>query len=108
MDITVDMAMDTVLDMVDMVMATTDTARGLLTLRLNLPLLPSPDTDMEDTVVMVDTAMDIDMARGLLMLRPAMDMVMDTDMETMVMDMAMEDMARGLLMLRQACSCHIR
>merc|ERR1712050_402370 len=95
-------AMDTVLDMVDMVMATTDTARGLLTLRLNLPLLPSPDTDMEDTVDMVDTDMDtvildmvmvIDMARGLLMLRLAMDMVMDTDMEVMAMDMAMEDMA---------------
>jgi len=94
--------MDTVLDMVDMVMATTDTARGLLTLRLNLPLLPSLDTDMEDTVDMVDmdmdtvildTAMDIDMARGLLMLRPAMDMVMDMDMEVMAMDMAMEDMA---------------
>merc|ERR1719347_1861691 len=101
MDITVDMAMDTVLDMVDMVMATTDTARGLLTLRLNLPLLPSPDTVMEDTVDMVDTdmdtvildtAMDIGMAGGLLMLRPAMDMVMDTDMEDMAMDMVMEDM----------------
>merc|ERR1712050_359599 len=99
----VDMAMDTVLDMEDMVMATTDTARGLLTLRLNLPLLPSPDTDMEDTVDMVDTDMDtvildtamvIDMARGLLMLRPAMDMVMDMAMEAMdmdtVMDMAMD------------------
>merc|ERR1719481_764261 len=86
----------------DMVMATTDTVRGLLTLRLNLPLLPSPDTDMEDTVDMVDMDMDtvildmvmvIDMAGGLLMLRPAMDMVMDTDMEVMAMDMAMEDMA---------------
>merc|ERR1719228_2177156 len=109
MDITVDMAMDTVLDMVDMVMATTDTARGLLTLRLNLPLLPSPDTDMEDTVDMVDMDMDtviIDMARGLLMLRPAMDMAMDMVMEAMDMDMALDmdmvmviDMARGLLRL---------
>merc|ERR1712243_203686 len=97
--------MDTVLDMVDMVMATTDTARGLLTLRLNLPLLPSPDTDMEDTVDMVDTdmdtvildtAMDIDMARGLLMLRPAMDMASDMDMVMVI------DMARGLLMPRPA------
>merc|ERR1711881_678335 len=97
--------MDTVLDMVDMVMATMDTASGLLTLRLNLPLLPSPDTDMEDTVDMVnmdmdtvilDTAMDIDMARGLLMLRPAMDMVMDMDMVMVI------DMAKGLLMPRPA------
>merc|ERR1712050_691905 len=102
-------AMDTVLDMVDMVMATTDTARGLLTLRLNLPLLPSLDTDMEDTVDMVDMDMDmvildmvmvIDMARGLLMLRPAMDMAMAMAMD---MDMVMViDMARGLLMLRPA------
>jgi len=101
MDITVDMAMDTVLDMVDMVMATTDTARGLLTLRLNLPLLPSPDTDMEDTVDMVDTDMDTvildmamevmeamdTMAKGQLMLRLVMDMAMDMAMEATDMDM---------------------
>merc|ERR1712036_154165 len=43
-----------------------------------------------DTVIL-DTAMDIDMARGLLMLRPAMDMAMD-----MVMVI---DMAKGLLRL---------
>merc|ERR1712098_751046 len=102
--------MDTVLDMVDMVMATTDTARGLLTLRLNLPLLPSPDTDMEDTVDMVDmdmdtvildTAMDIDMARGLLMPRPAMVMAMDMVMEAMDMDTPMDmvmDMAMDMVM----------
>jgi len=110
MDITVDMAMDTVMDTVlamDMVMATTDTASGLLMLRLSLLLLPSPDTDMVDTVDMVAMDMDtvildmameamevmVTMARGLLMLRPAMDMVMDMDMEVMAMDMAMEDMA---------------
>merc|ERR1712126_597372 len=97
---TVDMAMDTVA--MDMVMATTDTARGLLTLKLNLLLLPSLDTDMEDTVDTVDTDMDtviLDMvmeamevmdimARGLLMLRPAMDMAMDMAMEASDMDMA--------------------
>merc|ERR1712002_1127227 len=99
------MAMDTVMDTVlamDMVMATTDTARGLLTLRLSLLLLPSLDTDMEDTVHTVDTDMDtviLDMAmevmevmdimeRGLLMLRPAMDMAMDMVMEATDMDMA--------------------
>merc|ERR1712058_108231 len=74
------------------------------------------DTDMEDTVDMVDmdmdtvildTAMDIGMARGLLMLRPAMDMVMDMVMEAMDMDTALDtvmviDMARGLLMPRPA------
>merc|ERR1719309_1725465 len=42
--------------------------------------------------------MVIDMARGLLMLRPAMDM--DTALDT-AMDMVI-DMARGLLMLRPA------
>merc|ERR1712133_74172 len=101
---TVDMAMDTVLDTVmamDMVMASTDTARGLLTLRLCLLLLPSPDTDMVDTADMdmgiSDMAMEAmevmdTMARGLLMLRPAMDMAMDMAMEVMVMDMAMEVM----------------
>merc|ERR1712058_105192 len=87
-----------------------DTARGLLTLRLNLPLLPSPDTDMEDTVDMVDMDMDtvildmvmvIDMARGLLMLRPATDMAMDMAMEVMDMDTAMDmamDMAMAMAM----------
>merc|ERR1712243_370861 len=111
MDITVDMAMDTVMDTVlamDMVMATTDTASGLLMLRLSLLLLPSPDTDMVDTVDMVAMDMDtvildmameamevmVTMARGLLMLRLAMDMFMDMAMEVMdmdtVMDMAMD------------------
>ena len=33
--------------------------------------------------------MDMDMARGLLMLRPATDMAMDMAMEAMVMDMVM-------------------
>merc|ERR1719153_2054011 len=86
--------MDTVI--LDMVMATIeDTARGLLRLRLNLLLLPNLDT--EDTVDMVDTDMVtvildmvIDMARGLLMPRPAMVMVMDMAMEAMVMDSAMD------------------
>merc|ERR1712180_367002 len=110
------MAMDTVMDMV---MATIeDTARGLLRLRLNLLLLPNLDT--EDTVDMVDTDMDtvildtamdmvIDMARGLLMLRPATDMAMDMAMEAMDMDTALDtamdmviDMARGLLTPRPA------
>merc|ERR1712180_584363 len=98
------MAMDTVI--LDMVMATIeDTARGLLrlTLMLNLQLLPSPDMDMVDTVDTVDTDMDMDildmameamevmdtMARGLLMLRLAMDMAMDMAMEATDMDMAM-------------------
>merc|ERR1719430_917304 len=108
--------MDTVMDMV---MATIeDTARGLLTLRLNLLLLPNLDTedtvDMVDTdmdMVILDTAMDmvIDMARGRLMLRPVMDMAMDMAMEAMDMDTALDtamvmviDMARGLLMPRPA------
>merc|ERR1712002_1065258 len=47
----------------------------------------------------LDMVMVIDMARGLLMLRPAMDMAMDMVMEAMDMDI---DMARGLLMLRLA------
>merc|ERR1711962_829810 len=47
--------------------------------------------------------MDMDMARGLLMLRPVMDMGMDTDMVVMDMDMVMViDTARDLLMLRPA------
>merc|ERR1712126_528377 len=47
-------------------------------------------------------AMDtMDMVRGLLMLRPAMDMVMDMAMD-MDMVMATTDMARGLLMLSLA------
>merc|ERR1712050_746932 len=51
----------------------------------------------------LDTVMVIDMARGLLMLRPAMDMAMDMVMEAMDMDLAMViDMARGLLMPRPA------
>merc|ERR1712180_128373 len=67
------------------------------------------DTDM-DTVIL-DTAMDmvIDMARGLLMPRPAMVMAMDMAMEATVMDTALDtamdmviDMARGLLMPRPA------
>merc|ERR1712215_470626 len=87
---------------------------------LNLQLLPNLDMDMVDTVDMVDTDMDtaildtamdmvIDMARGLLMLRPAMDMAMDMVMEAMDMDTALDtamdmvtDMARDLLMPRPA------
>ena len=50
------MAMDTVMDSaMDTAMDTM--ARGLLTLRLNLLLLLSPDTDMVDMVDMVDTDM---------------------------------------------------
>merc|ERR1711970_354162 len=76
-------------------------ARDLLMLSLLLP--PSPDMDMVmdmamdilgmDMVVM-DT-MDI-MARGLLMLSPAMDiMVMDMDMDmAMVMAMVMDTTAK--------------
>merc|ERR1712128_160035 len=49
-------------------------------------------------------AMDMDMARGLLMLKLDMDMVDMVDMEDMAVDMAdMDvdmDMARGPLMLR--------
>merc|ERR1711979_122174 len=46
----------------------------------------------------LDTVMVIDLARGLLMLRPAMDMDLALDMD-MVMVI---DMARGLLMPRPA------
>merc|ERR1711970_1323838 len=121
------MVMDMVLDMVmDMAMVTMDImARDLLMLSLPLllnqllmpsqllPLMPSllplPSPDM-DTVM--DMAMDISvmdmvvtdtmdiMARGLLMLSQAMDiMVMDTVMD-MAMDMdmvTMDTMARDLL-----------
>merc|ERR1712128_392202 len=56
---------------------------------------------MEDMVVL---AMDMDMARGPLMLKLDMDMVDMEDMADMVaMDVDMDvdlDMARGLLMLR--------
>merc|ERR1711962_573720 len=41
--------------------------------------------------------MDTDMARGLLMLRPVMDMGMDMDMAVMDMDMVM-DMATDMAM----------
>merc|ERR1712001_808616 len=101
------MVMDMVLDMVmDMAMVTMDImARDLPMLSL-LPLL-SPDMDM-----VMDMAMDIlatdmvgmdttdIMARGLLMLSQAMDiMVMDMVMDmAMDMDMAITDiMARDLL-----------
>merc|ERR1712050_761446 len=57
----------------------------------------------------LDTVMVIDMARGLLVLRLAMDMAMDMVMEAMDMDLALDmdmvmviDMARGLLMPRPA------
>merc|ERR1712098_379253 len=52
--------------------------------------------DMDMDTVILDMVMVIDMARGLLMLRPAMDMAMDMDMVMVI------DMARGLLMLRPA------
>merc|ERR1712126_283932 len=72
---------------------------------------------MGDTVIldMAMEAMEVmdTMARGLLMLRPAMDMAMDMAMEATDMDMASDmvmdmdmvmviDTARGLLMLRPA------
>merc|ERR1712055_379099 len=101
-----------------MAMVTMDImARDLLMLSLlpllnqlltpSLLLLPSPDMDMVmdmamdilDTDMVVTDTMDI-MARGLLMLSPAMDiMVMDMVMDmAMDMDMAIVDiMARDLL-----------
>merc|ERR1711970_1591922 len=91
------MVMDMVLDMVmDMAMVTMDTmARDLL--MPSLLLLPSPDMDMVmdmamDILVMDMVVMDTMgiMARGLLMLSQAMDiMAMDMDMD-MVMVMAMD------------------
>merc|ERR1711962_1549437 len=90
------MALDTVMD-------TVDTARGLLMLKLSLDM-DTEDTAM-DTVVMVIEAMDMATisARGLLMLRLSLllllslDMAMlDTDMEAM--DIIL-DMERGLLRL---------
>merc|ERR1711962_1389637 len=90
------MALDTVMD-------TVDTARGLLMLKLSLDM-DTEDTAM-DTVVMVIEAMDMATisARGLLMLRLSlllllsldMDML-DTDMESM--DIVL-DMERGQLRL---------
>merc|ERR1719481_1851067 len=68
------------------------------------------DTDMEamamDTGLDMVLAMDMVMAttaRGLLMLRPAMDMAMDTDMEAMAMDTVLDmvlamDMAMDMAM----------
>merc|ERR1712121_130262 len=100
----VSMAMDLVLDMVDMADTVWDTAmaRGQLTLR------PMPGTDM-----VASTAMDSQptavtaMARGLLRpslrLMPGTDMVASTatDSQPMAdMAMAVTAMARGLLMLR--------
>merc|ERR1712121_255496 len=103
----VSMAMDLVLDMVDMADTVWDTAmaRGLLTLRL------MPGTDMvastaTDSQPMVDMAMVVTAtARGQLMLRlmPGMDMVASTATDsqpTADMAMAVTAMARGLLMLR--------
>merc|ERR1719153_1143427 len=86
-----------------MAMDTVDTARGLLMLKLSLDM-DTEDTAM-DTVVMVIEAMDMATisARGLLMLRLSLllllslDMAMlDTDMEAM--DIVL-DMERGLLRL---------
>merc|ERR1712002_1012051 len=92
------MVMDMVLDMVmDMAMVTMDImARDPLMLSL-LPL-PSQDMDMVmdmamDILVMDMVVMDTTdiMARGLLMLSQAMDiMAMDMVMDTMDMDMAMD------------------
>merc|ERR1712128_312633 len=72
-----------------------DMVRGLLKPMLDtlevmevMEVMVATAVDMEDMVV---TAMDMDMARGLLMLKLDMDMAdMDVDM----------DMARGPLMLR--------
>merc|ERR1711972_693160 len=101
----VSMAMDLVLDMVDMADTVWDTAmaRGQLTLRL------MPGTDMvastaTDSQPMVDMAMAVTAtARGLLRLMPGMDMVASTatDSQPMaVMAMVVTATARGLLMLR--------
>merc|ERR1711973_558210 len=100
----VSMAMDLVLDMVDMAVTVWDTAmaRGQLVLRL------MPGTDMvastaTDSQPMVDMAMAVTAtARGPLMLRlmPGTDMVASTatDSQPMVdMAMAVTAMARGLL-----------
>merc|ERR1711972_646705 len=101
----VSMAMDLVLDMVDMADTVWDTAmaRGQLMLRL------MPGTDMvastaTDSQPMVDMAMAVTAtARGLLRLMPGMDMVASTatDSQPMaVMAMVVTATARGLLMLR--------
>merc|ERR1719383_473848 len=92
------MAMDLVLDMVDMADTVWDTAmaRGQLTLR------PMPGTDMVastamDSQPMADMAMAAT-ARGQLMLMPGMDMVASTATDSQ--PTAVTAMARGLLMLR--------
>merc|ERR1712200_200534 len=82
MGIVVFMAMDLVLDMVDMADMVWDTAmaRGQLTLRL------MPGTDMAastatDSQPMADMAMAVTaMARGLLMLRPSLRLMPGMDM----------------------------
>merc|ERR1711862_581272 len=57
------------------------------------------DMDMALAMAMdMDMVMVIDMARGLLMLRPATAMDMDTDMEAMDMDTVM-DMAMDMVMV---------
>merc|ERR1712126_143056 len=107
----VSMAMDLVLDMVDMADTVWDTAmaRGQLMLRL------MPGTDMvastaTDSQPMVDMAMAVTaMARGLLMLRPSLRLMPGTDMVASTatdsqpmadMAMAVTATARGLLRLR--------
>merc|ERR1712200_287404 len=106
------MAMDLVLDTVDMADMVWDTAmaRGLLTLRPSLRLMPGTDmaaSTATDSQPMADMAMAVTaMARGLLILRPSlrlmpgMDMVASTatDSQPMeVMAMAVMATARGLL-----------
>merc|ERR1711972_532061 len=104
----VSMAMDLVLDMVDMADTVWDTAmaRGQLTLRL-MPGMDMVASTATDSQPMADMAMAVTaMARGLLRpslrLMPGTDMVASTATDSQPMavtDMAVTAMARGLLML---------
>merc|ERR1711875_144489 len=96
--------------MVDMAMAVTAMARGLLMLRPSLRLMPGMDmvaSTATDSQPMADMAMAVTaMARGLLMLRPSLRLMPGTDMVASTatdsqpmadMAMAVTAMARGLL-----------
>merc|ERR1719385_401996 len=105
------MAMDLVLDMVDMADTVWETAteRGQLMLRL-MPGMDMVASTATDSQPMADMAMAVTaMARGLLMLRPSLRLMPGTDMVASTatdsqpmadMAMAVTAMARGLLMLR--------
>merc|ERR1712243_32843 len=103
---TEDMAVDTVVMVIEDMDMATITVRGLLMLKLSLLLLLSLDMHMLDTdmdMAISDTdmeAMDIilDMARGLLRLPLDTTDTVDTDItditDTMAMDMDMDTMVR--------------